>query len=447
MVDAKGRSFPVDVRTRRTLLGDRPAIVVCVRDLTRQKEAEEDRRRFERRVQHAQKMESLGMLAGGIAHDFNNLLTGILGFADLALQEMPAEAPGRDRVSRIMTAARRAADLTSQMLAYTGKAKTQVIPVHLPDLVREMGHLLEVSMSRKHRLEVVTGHGLSPVEADPTQIRQVVMNLIINASEAIGDRPGTIQVSLGQRTCRSEDLAAGEIHDPLPAGEYAFLEVADPGAGIPPEILPRIFEPFFSTKFAGRGLGLAAVMGIVRAHRGTIQVESRPGKGSTFRVWLPVLRHIARTEATRTPARRADAPASWTGHGTVLVIDDEAPIRDLACSMLGRLGFEVVVGRDGLEGLEVFQALSGQIVAVLLDLTMPKLDGRETLARLRRLDPGIPVLLCSGFHQTQARAGLNRDGQTGFLPKPFTAEELGAALQRLLTRHGKRRPATRRGVP
>ncbi len=443
MVDARGRSFPVDVRTRRTLIGDRPAIVVCVRDLTERKQAEEDRRRFEQRVQHAQKMESLGMLAGGIAHDFNNLLTGILGFADLALQEMPAGAPGRDRVTRIMTAARRAADLTSQMLAYTGRAKTQAIPVHLADLVREMGHLLEVSMSRKHRLEVVTTPGVSPIEADPTQIRQVVMNLIINASEAIGDRPGTIRVSLGQRTCRPEELAAGEIHDPLPAGEYAFLEVADPGSGIPPEVLPRIFEPFFSTKFAGRGLGLAAVLGIVRAHRGTIQVESRPGKGSTFRVWLPVPRHAARKEAALTPAAPAGAPSPWTGHGTVLVIDDEAPIRDLACSMLGRLGFEVVVGRDGEEGLDVFQALSGQIVAVLLDLIMPRLDGRETLARLRRLDPHIPVLLFSGFSPAQARAGLGREGPTGFLSKPFTSEELEAALRRLLTGRTKR-PAARR---
>jgi PAS domain S-box-containing protein len=257
--------------------------VIVFRDVT-------EKRNMERQLQQARKLESLAVLAGGVAHDFNNLLTVVLGHAELALNEVPPASPARESLTEITGAARRAADLSLQMLAYTGKAVFTAERMELPKLVEKMAHLLHAAISKKVVLNLNLARGLPPIQADPGQIRQVVMNLIINASEAIGDRSGVITVSVGATRCDEESLRTTELQDDLPPGMYLHLEVTDTGIGMDAATRSRIFDPFFSTKFTGRGLGLAAVLGIVRAHKGAIKVHSEPGQGTAFRILFPALK-------------------------------------------------------------------------------------------------------------------------------------------------------------
>ena len=262
---------------------------VVFHDLTEQLRAEEEKRKLEEQVRQAQKMESLGVLAGGIAHDFNNILMAVLGHAELALAEISPMSPARRSISEIATAAHRAAELCRQMLAYAGKASVVLERVDLRSLVEEMAHLLKTAISKKAILNLNLEKGLPPIKADPSQIRQIVMNLIINASEAIGDRSGVITVAVGATRCDEEYLRKTELREDLVPGLYMHLEVTDTGHGMDAETRTRIFEPFFSTKFTGRGLGLAAVLGIVRSHKGALKVYSEPGKGTTFKVLFPAL--------------------------------------------------------------------------------------------------------------------------------------------------------------
>jgi signal transduction histidine kinase len=269
--------------------GEKTLLAGYTIDVTEQKAAVEAKMNLERQMQQAQKMESLGVLAGGIAHDFNNLLMVIMGHAELALTGISPTSAARGSLTEITLAARRAADLSRQMLAYAGKAAFAVEPVGLGDLVEEMAHLLKAAISKKATLDLNLERGLPPVLADPSQIRQVVMNLIINASEALEDRDGVITASVGTTHCDEEYLRETEMHDDIAPGPYVYLEVTDTGHGMDAGTRSRIFEPFYSTKFTGRGLGLAAVMGIVRAHKGTVKVSSELGKGTTFKVLFPVL--------------------------------------------------------------------------------------------------------------------------------------------------------------
>ena len=270
-------------------------------DVTDRKRAEEEKRKLEEQVRQTQKLESLVVLAGGIAHDFNNLLMVVLGNAELALDGISPMSPARGKLTEITTAAQRAADLSRQMLAYAGKAVFAVERVGLRDLVEEMAPLLETAISKKAVLTLNLERELPPVQADPSQIRQIVMNLVINASEAIGDRSGVITVSVGATRCDEEYLQKTELHDDLAPGLYVHLEVTDTGSGMDARTRARIFEPFFSTKFTGRGLGLAVVLGVVRAHRGALKVYSKPGKGTTFKILFPALEDAgngARTNAS-----------------------------------------------------------------------------------------------------------------------------------------------------
>jgi len=402
-------------------------VIEHVKNVTERIRAEEERRRLEAQVQHGQKLESLGVLAGGIAHDFNNLLMGILGNADLALQDLSPVAPSRAFLLEIEKASRRAADLCRQMLAYSGKGRFVVEAIDLSELVEEMAYLLKVSVSKKAILRYQFARGLPPVMADATQIRQVVMNLITNASEAIGDRSGAISITTGLQECDQSYLRSSVLDDNLPEGKYAYFEVADTGTGMTPETQAKIFDPFFSTKFTGRGLGLSAVLGIVRGHKGAIRVYSEAGRGSTFKVLLPVSEEAARAAGCRPPPseKEAEAPAK----GTVLLVDDDPTIRAVGRVMLERMGYTAILASDGREALEVFRARAGEIGAVVLDLTMPGMDGEECFRELRRRRPDLRVILSSGYNEQDVVQRFAGKGLAGFIQKPYVMDLLRAKLR------------------
>jgi len=384
-------------------------------DVTARKRAEDARLALEARAWQSQKLESLGVLASGIAHDFNNLLTSIRTNAALADARLPADSPARPFISGIEQATQQAAQLTQQMLAYVGCGHALLEAVHLDAIVGQMTTLLEAVVSKKasFRLELAP----AVVEADTAQMRQVIMNLITNAADSLGERAGQIVIRTGTREVERDALVSPFIEETPEAGSYAFFEVEDDGCGMPPATLERIFEPFYSTKFTGRGLGLSAVLGIVRAHRGTIQVNSHPEHGSLFRVMLP-------DTSVAPPSQRGPAPVDLDpARGTLLVIDDENLIRTTVCVMLEDAGFRVLSAEDGLAGLEMFERHADVIDAVLLDLTMPRLDGWQCLRRLRAIRADVPVVLMSGY---AARASIPADVSPppAILQKPFEPEDL-----------------------
>jgi PAS domain S-box-containing protein len=404
-----------------------------VHDVTERKREEEEHRRLEAEVEQARRVESLGVLAGGIAHDFNNLLTAILGNAELALGELP-EGGARELVSQIQAAGQHAAELTRQMLAYAGRGHLTTTRVDLTTAVREMAQLLGASLPKKVTLELELADGLPAVEADPAQLRQVVMNLVINAADAIGDGEGRIAVrTLGSSS--PDPFAADFSLGKLEGGRaVACVEIADSGAGIPPETLAKIFDPFFTTKFTGRGLGLAAVQGIVLRHGGTVAVRTAAGSGSVFRICFPALAPATAPPGAAAAAAPASPPAQgarWRSSGTVLLVDDEEPVRRMATRMLKAFGFEVLEAVDGRAAVAVAAAHPG-LRAVLLDLTMPHLDGRETFRELRRLRADLPVVLCSGYDVLESADRFSGMDFSGFLQKPYRLDDLVRVLRRAL---------------
>ncbi len=420
------------------------AVAGIATDITNLREAEEAHRKFERKLLETQKLESLGILAGGVAHDFNNLLTGILGHAGLARAQLPPGDPAHDSLARIETAAHRAADLCRQMLAYAGRGRLTVQPIDLGELARDTTNLLKLSLARRARLRFDLAPGLPRVVADPVQIRQIIMNLVLNASEALVDGEGEITIST--RVVRGDAaLFATCVFSPdLPPGDYASIEISDNGKGMDAETVARIFDPFFSTKFTGRGLGLAAVLGIVRGHAGALQVKSRPGAGTTFRLFLPVAPVVG---AGAVAASAAQAPGGASGpvppRLRILLVDDDPAIRDTTPSLLGTRGHSVDACADGESGLQRLRAAPRDYDLAIIDLTMPGLGGARLLERIDVLRPDLPVLLISGYtNQDSAAADLLRRPRVAFLAKPFTLPELEAAIASLL----RPAPANRRQV-
>ncbi len=396
-------------------------------DITERRAAENELRLREDEFRQAQKMESIGVLAGGIAHDFNNLLTGVIGNASLALDSMSAHDENRPLIEAAMRSASRAADLTRQMLAYAGKGRFLVGPVSLSEAVREMADLLRSSVPATIGIELDLDGEVPPVEADAGQVQQIVMNLILNASEAIGNETGRITV---QTRTREVDAAMIEqFRQDLPAGNYVCLEVEDTGSGMDEATKARIFEPFFTTKFAGRGLGLAAVHGIVRAHHGAVLVYSHLGKGTHFTVLLPVAGSSAFEKAeVVSSARVLDVP------GTALVVDDEETVRLVAKTTLERAGYRVLLATNGIEAVEMLQGAAGEIAFVLLDLTMPLMSGEETLERLRAIRADVPVLLSSGYNQVEIIKRFAGRGLAGFIGKPYSSATLLEKIKSLRVR-------------
>jgi signal transduction histidine kinase/ActR/RegA family two-component response regulator len=388
------------------------------RELEARQRAHEDRLMLEHKLQETQKLESLGVLAGGIAHDFNNLLVSILGNVGLVLLDLEPASPVRESIEQIKIAAQRAADLTKQMLAYSGKGRFVMQPIRLNAIIAEMTQLLQVSINKNARLKFNLAENLPPFEGDATQVRQVVMNLIVNASDAIGERPGVITLTTGYVRADRTYLAQTFMAPDLPEGGYVYLEVADTGAGMDAATRARIFDPFFTTKFAGRGLGLAAVLGIVRGHRGAIKVYSEPGDGTVFRVLFPC-------QEVKTASGNGSGPEEERrGNGTVLVIDDEDVVRAVTKRMLERFGYTPLVAEDGQSGVQLFRAHQGEIVCTLLDMTMPRMSGEQALREIQKVTPEARVVLMSGYTEEEAISRFAGKGLSGFMQKPYTPEEL-----------------------
>ncbi len=400
-------------------------------EVAERQRAQEEQRRLERQFQQAQKLDSLGVLAGGIAHDFNNLLVGILGNAGLALADVAANSPLRPTLESIETAALRAADLTRQMLAYSGRGRFVVGPVDLSALVREMSSLLQSVISKKAEVHIDCPAGLPPVEGDATQMRQVVMNLITNASDALGERSGSITLHTGMVHRTRAALAATFVDDQLPEGDYAALEVTDTGSGMNAETRSRIFDPFFTTKFTGRGLGMAAVLGIVRGHHGAIDVRSEEGRGTTVTVVFPTMARAA-SAAAAAAAATPGAPrgdAGWRGKGTVLLADDDDGVVAVTRRVLQSAGLSVVVARDGEEAVQLFRAQADVISLVLLDLTMPRASGEEALRRIREIRGGVKVIMMSGYTEQDATSHLSTSDIVAFIQKPFRPSDVLNAVR------------------
>jgi signal transduction histidine kinase/CHASE1-domain containing sensor protein len=398
-------------------------------DVTERRRIEKEQRQLEEHLENTQRLESLGVLAGGVAHDFNNLIMGIVGGLAVLEKRSGNDAETRRALALIERGATRASELTRQLLAYAGREHAVVEPTSLGELVRDMLPLLETSAGHRMTLALDLEPGVSVVQADATQLRQIVMNLVINAAEAMGASGGTVGIRVGCQRYDRATLAAGWPANDLPGGRYVFVEVRDTGCGMSGETRQRIFEPFFTTKFTGRGLGLAAVLGIVRAHGGAILVESALGTGTTVTVLLPP------SGAPATARAREHAAAGlWRGSGTVLIVDDEAIARDVTADMLRALGFGAVVTADGRDALARIDRGDPVFAAVILDLTMPGQSGLEVHRALRRQAPLLPVLLVSGYSLDDARAALDDGAPTGFLQKPYRLADLANALRDLLAR-------------
>jgi PAS domain S-box-containing protein len=396
---------------------DSPAILGVSLDITERKAAEEALRR-------AAKEESLTVLAGGVAHDFNNLLAAMLGHVSLALRKLPPDGPARGHVEKAASTVQRAADLTRQMLAYSGRGHFVIQPADLGALVRENLPLLEVALPKNVRLESRLAAELPLVDADVGQIQQVLMNLVINGAEAIGAGGGTVTVTTGLQTIGpGDDRFWRTTGQPLPPANYVLLEVRDDGPGMDAETLSRIFDPFFSTKFTGRGLGLAAVLGIVKGHRGGLSVESEPGRGTVFRLLFAPSREAS-------VARPAAATAPGRERLRLLLIDDEEIVREMVTEVLESEGLEVVAAADGEQGIALFRKMAAEINVVLLDLSMPGLTGEETFSRLSALRSDVPVILSSGYDRAEATRRFEGRTPSGFIQKPYRPDELLAEIRR-----------------
>lgn len=422
-----GAEFPVLVDVSAVRQEETPGLYYAahVRDLSSEKQAERARALLEERVRHGEKLESLGILAGGIAHDFNNLLVGILGSADVLLADLPEDSPARADAEQLRNAARRASELTQQMLAYSGKSRFVLSAVQLNELVRELEPLLTLPRGRPLALEL--SDDLPPVRADATQLRQVLMNLITNASDALPRQGGRISVRTGVHGESPNGYIFIFPTGELLVGDYLFVEVTDNGAGMTPETVARMFEPFFTTKFAGRGLGLAAALGIVRAHRGAILVRSIPGEGTSVRVLLPA----GATEDLPAPRPAEEpSPTPWRASGRALVVDDEVAVRHVAQAILSRAGFEVALAEDGARALELLEQEPEAFRLVLLDMTMPGMTGAEVYRAIRARWPELAILLSSGYDESEAVAEIGADTPVHFIQKPY---EVATLLSRVRT--------------
>ena len=424
--DAHGRVITVSkvAVLHRDEESDEATVSFVMRDVTRQKQAEVENIENERKMLLIQKSESLGVLAGGIAHDFNNLLTAMLGNASLARMDLPEDSDLHGPLGQIENAATRAADLCQQMLAYAGRSPLSVTELDVTRLIEETRKLLQFSIGKKTDVELNLARPLPVIRAAPAQLQQIVMNLVLNAAEAIGEDPGRITIRTSSRHFEADELNRRFLSAPLGAGPYVLIEVADTGCGMSKETMARIFEPFFTTKFTGHGLGLAAAMGIVRSHGGGISVVSTPGQGSTFSVVFPA----TEGSAPPMPASSSTSPVAGRPGGLVLVVDDEMPVRSLVAKILGTLGFKVVTAVDGVEGVEAFRRHADELRLVILDLTMPRMDGEEAFLEMNKLNPRVPVVLMSGFSEKLTLDRFVVTRPAGFLAKPFDLKTVQARL-------------------
>jgi len=413
-IDGDGNIIPTDctIMSLPDEQGQADRTAVIARDLR-------DEIALRRQIEHGQRLESLGVLAGGIAHDFNNILTAILGNAALAKLKIDEPVKTAKHLRNIVKSSERAAGLCKQMLAYSGKGKFIVKPLNLSEMVDEITKLLTVSIAKNVTIRSNLAEQLPAVDVDEAQMQQVIMNLVINASDAIGENSGTVKIETGVMDTDDSSWRTSFMQDDLPPGRYVYLEVSDNGCGIDSKIMPHIFDPFFTTKFTGRGLGLSAVLGIIRGHHGTLKVDSTPGIGTKFRMLLP----ISQQSAVSDDAAHED-DKTWHSSGTILIVDDEDAILEIASLMLEDMGFKTRTAADGLAAVDVYRRHGDEITAVLLDMTMPKMDGQECFQALYEIDKEVVVILSSGYNEQDAISNFTHKGLAGFIQKPYRAEML-----------------------
>ncbi len=383
--------------------------------------------RLKTQLEQSQRLESLGVLAGGIAHDFNNLLAAISGNAELALGKLEAKAPASTHVDNIVDACDHAAELCKQMLAYAGKGSYALDVLNINDMVKSMGKLIRASVSSQIALKIKLDDSVPGMEGDMAQIQQLILNFIVNSADAIGSGTGEIKVSTGVRILDRHALDALYNGPSLDTGQYIIIEVKDNGSGMSHEVLAKIFDPFFTTKDTGSGLGLSAVLGIVRGHHGAIQVHSAPGEGTAFRVYLPSTELAFKEKMISTVEVEA-----WQGDGKVLIVDDDMRVRNVARAFIESLHFDAITANDGKEGLQAFNKHHNNLVAVLLDMTMPVLGGVEAMAGMRDINSSVPIVLVSGYSEVEAGALIAGDRPNAFLQKPFKAKALKTILYEVM---------------
>ncbi len=401
------------------------------RDVTAEIQAEREYERMRDRVREGQRLESLGALARGVAHDFNNLLNVILGNAAIISEDVVAGSPLRERADRIRRSARYAADIASQMLTYSGTASVTPEPIDLTALVSEMSELIESGTGERLALELKLDSELPRIRGDRAQLRQVILNLITNASEAMGEAGGRLQLHTGLTRVDERPVPGLLPGTELEAGEYVYLEVEDNGPGLDEETRARVFDPFFSTKLSGRGLGLAVVHGIARAHDAAIALTSEPGVGTRFRVFFPVLSSSAGEASEQDGLQVVEAAAVGVA-GSILVIDDDDAIRELAEVVLHRAGYDVLVASGGIEGVELFSKNREKIAAVLVDIWMPDLAGDVVLERIRELNPDVPAIVSSGYADKITRDRIACEHRVRILSKPYEPGALIDCMRDLL---------------
>ena len=424
--DGQYRSFSDHLHVAYDEAGCAVYVSGSVRDVTQIVRLEESMRILEKKFQDTQKMAGLGLLASGIAHDFNNLLTVVLGNAELALLDCGGTDGGV--LDEIKKTALRAAELANQMLVYTGKASLVVSSINLSSIVKEMGSLLDVSISKKVSIRYCLAENVPLIRGDISQIRQVAMNLITNASEAIGDRSGVIAISIHAVELKTGELERTFPPGGLPAGRYVQLEVSDTGDGMNEETMQKIFDPLFTTKITGRGLGLASLLNVVQGHNGAVDVRSEVGRGTVFRIYFPVEEEVCEPGAEEALV----AGSEWRGYGTALVADDEEAIRNITAALLERLGFRVITAADGFETVDLYTENAGDISLLLMDLNMPRLNGIEATLRIRHINPKVPVLFMSGYPREQVMERFGQQPHTDFVRKPFQSDELLAGIRSVM---------------
>ena len=427
-VGLKGRHVWLDTHAVpfRNDQGKIVALLGITRDVTEQKRLAEERITLETQFQQAQRLESLGILAGGIAHDFNNLLAVIIG--NCALAKLKPMEVG-EKISSIETAANRAAEICQQMLAYAGKSNSIKGPTQLDELVEEMIRMAKFTLAKNVSIRSELAFGTTLVLADASQLRQVTMNLIINAAEAIGDVQGEVRVSLTKKTIRADQLEHDHFGAPIPPGGYVCLQVADNGCGMDVETQKRIFEPFFTSKFTGRGLGMAAVLGIIKGHNGAVQISSQLGQGTNFKIFVPI--QIIKPSADQS-SQSPTATESWQGKGTILLVEDEEQVSCVVEEMLGELGFSVLNAANGQVALEVYQRNAKDITLVITDCGMPVMDGYTLFKKLKILNPKLPIIMSSGFGANIVSARISLGDMTGLISKPYDFIQLRDLLKRVV---------------
>jgi signal transduction histidine kinase len=423
------KTTPVEIRVTAIEWENTPAYLTSLRDLRERRKAEEERQRHETERQFTQKQESLGVLAGGIAHDFNNLLMSIVARAGLALRSLSPDSPAREHLQIIEKSGLRGGELANQMLAFAGQTQLDFQTINLHQFLKDLKSFLRSSVSKRIHLTFKFAARLPPIRGDRSQLRQLLMNIITNAAEAIGDQDGTIQISTSTIDTSTQDLRHYHIMGDLPYGPCVSFKIEDTGSGIKPELIPKIFDPFFSTKFPGRGLGLAALSGIIRGHGAALAVHSTMDVGTEFLFLFPTTPAPSPPNAPSLTLPKN--PLSNTIRSKVLVVDDEDEVRTACSLILKEIGFDALVAQDGQSGEYIFKSYQEEIALVFLDLTMPHVDGGKLAEKIRMRDQGVPILVTSGYPEEEAMKHFAQSGINAFIQKPFQVEILITKIQEL----------------